>query len=70
MFIKPVYDLFLEQLSLKHIFYCEFFRIFDFCYDLLQFLWLEDGIRFDDGDGEGKIDLFGIEKGLVHGSYI
>jgi hypothetical protein len=55
---------------LKHVFDGEFFRILDFGDDLLHFLWFEDGVGFDDGDGEGEVDLFMIEEWLIHGSYI
>lgn len=70
MFIKEINDFFLQQFPLKHVFDGEFFRILDFGDDLFHFLWFEDGVGFDDGDGEGEVDLFMIEEWLIHGSYI
>ena len=61
VFIEDVDDLFFEEFPLEHIFDGELFPVFDEVYDLLEFFGLEDCVRFDNGNCEGQVNLFGIE---------
>ncbi len=66
MFVEEVDDFLFEEFALEHIFDCEFFGVLYFGDYLFYFFGLEDGVWLDDGDGEGEVDLFGVEKGLLH----
>ena len=66
VFVVEIGDLLFEKFPLEHIFDGQFFAIFDEVDDLLEFLWLEDGVGFDEGDCEGEVDLFGVEENLIH----
>ena len=66
VFVVQINDLLFEKLSLKHIFDTKLLTILDKIYDLLQLLRLEDGVGFDEGNCEGKVDLLSIEKNLIH----
>ena len=37
---------------------------------MVELLWLEYDIGFDDGDGVGKIDLFGIKQSLISHKFL
>ena len=66
MFVVEISDLLFEKFPLEHIFDGQLFAVFDEVDDLLEFLWLEDGVGLDEGDCEGEVDLFGVEENLVH----
>ena len=61
MFVEKVDDLFFVEFPLDHVFNGELSRIFDGFQNLVKLLRLEYDVRFDDGNGVGKIDLFRIK---------
>ena len=66
MFVVQVDYLLFEKLSLKHILDTKLLTILYKIDDLLQLLRLENSVRFDESNSEGKVDLLGIEKNLIH----
>jgi len=61
VFVIKINDFLSKQLALEHIFDGQLFAVLDAGDDLFESLGLENGVWLDDGDGEGEIDLLGIE---------
>ena len=69
MAIEQVDHFLAYQLSLKHVFDGKLPRLFDGLDHYFQALLFQHGIGFDDCDGKGQVELFGVEKGFFHKLY-
>ncbi len=62
MFIKEIFDFFLTEFALEHVFDGKEFGVLDEGEDLIELVRIKDCVGLDDCDGVGEVLLFGVEE--------